>query len=149
MAQAHAARCGAARLGDAPRICRTGRRGPDIGLLFGGSATFFRYGFRKVPYSSKWRFRLGYATSAQTLNGDILGDIRLENSTTYFTILVRGSGIATLNFYGFGNETPETEPASFYRVRQQQYTLQPGINFGLTKGTTLTLSALEPLFRHR
>jgi hypothetical protein len=116
--------------------------GPDIGILFGGSATFFRYGFRKVPYSSKWRFRLGYATSAQTLNGDILGDIRLENSTTYYTILMRGSGIATLNFYGFGNETPETEEASFYRVRQQQYTLQPGINFGLSRGTTLTLSAL-------
>ena len=116
--------------------------GPDIGLLIGGSATFFRYGFRKVPYSSKWRFRLGYATSAQTLNGDVLGDIRLANSTTYYTVLIRGSGIATLNFYGFGNETPETEAASFYRVRQQQYTLQPGINFGLSKGTTLTLSAL-------
>jgi hypothetical protein len=116
--------------------------GPDIGILFGGSATFFRYGFRKVPYSSKWRFRLGYATSAQTLNGDILGDVRLENSTTYYTLLLRGSGIATLNFYGFGNTTPETEEASFYRVRQQQYTIQPGINFGLSKGTTLTLSPL-------
>jgi hypothetical protein len=116
--------------------------GPDIGILFGGTASFFRYGFRKVPYSSKWRFRLGYATSAQTLNGDILGDIRLENSTTYFTILVRGSGISTLNFFGFGNETPETEQASFYRVRQQQYTLQPGVNFTVAKGTTLTLSAL-------
>jgi len=117
--------------------------GPDIGILFGGSATFYRYGFRKVPYSSKWRFRLGYATSAQTLNGDVLGDIRLANSTTYYTLLLRGSGIATLNFYGFGNTTPETEEASFYRVRQQQYTIQPGINFGLSKGTTLTLSALS------
>jgi hypothetical protein len=116
--------------------------GPDIGLLIGGSATFFRYGFRKVPWSSKWRFRLGYATSAQTLNGDILGDIRLENSSTYYTLLLRGSGIATLNFYGFGNETVEVEQPQYYRVRQQQYTLQPGINFGLSKGTTLTLSAL-------
>ena len=115
--------------------------GPDIGVLFGGTASYFRYGFRKVPYSSKWRLRLGYATSAQTLNGDVLGDIRLENSTTYFTILLRGSGISTLNFYGFGNNTPETEPASFYRVRQNQFTLEPGVTFSLTKRMTLTLSA--------
>ena len=115
--------------------------GPDIGILFGASASFFRYGFRKVPYSSKWRFRLGYATSAATLNGDILGDIRLSNSNTYFTILARASGIATLNFYGFGNNTPETESASFYRVRQQQYSLTPGITFNLTKRSTLLLMA--------
>ncbi len=115
--------------------------GPDIGILFGASASFFRYGFRKVPYSSKWRFRLGYATSAATLNGDILGDIRLSNSNTYFTILARASGIATLNFYGFGNNTPETESASFYRVRQQQYSLTPGITFDLTKRSTLLLMA--------
>ena len=116
--------------------------GPDIGVLFGGTASYFRYGFRKVPYSSKWRLRLGYATEAQTLNGDVLGDIRLENSTTYFTILARASGISTLNFYGFGNNTPETEPASFYRVRQNQFTLEPGVTFSLTKRATLTLSAL-------
>jgi hypothetical protein len=115
--------------------------GPDIGVLFGGSATYFRYGFRKVPYSSKWRFRLGYATSAQTLNGDILGDIRLANSTTYFTILARASGIATLNFYGFGNDTPEIASASYYRVRQTQYSLAPGITFNLAKRTTLLLMA--------
>jgi len=115
--------------------------GPDIGVLFGGSATFFRYGFRKVPYSSMWRFRLGYATSAATLNGDILANIRLENSNTYFTVLARASGIATLNFYGFGNDTPETESASYYRVRQQQYSLTPGITFNLTKRSTLLLMA--------
>ncbi|MBP2648078.1 MAG: hypothetical protein H6Q77_1702 [Gemmatimonadetes bacterium] len=115
--------------------------GPDVGVLFGGSATFFRYGFRKVPYSSKWRARLGYATEAQTLNGDVLGDIRLENSRTYFTLLARGSGISTLNFYGFGNNTPETEPASFYRVRQHQFTLEPAVTFGLSRRSTLTLAA--------
>jgi hypothetical protein len=112
-----------------------------VGVLFGGSATFFRYGFRKVPYSSRWRVRLGYATEARTLNGDVLGDIRLENSRTYFTILARGSGIATLNFYGFGNNTPETEPVSFYRVRQHQFTLEPAVTFGLGQRASLTLAA--------
>lgn len=114
--------------------------GPDIGVLIGATATWFRYGFRKVPYSSKWRLRLGYATGAQTLNGDLLGDIRLENSQTYFTILARGSGISTLNFYGYGNDTPETEPAQFYRVRQNQYTLEPGITFQVTRRSTLSIS---------
>ena len=113
--------------------------GPDIGVLLGGTATYYRYGFRKVPYSSKWRVRLGYATGAQTLNGDVLGDIRLANSQTYFTLLVRGSGISTLNFYGYGNDTPETGPVSFYRVRQNEYTLQPGITFQATKRSTLSL----------
>lgn len=112
--------------------------GPDIGVLLGATATYYRYGFRKVPYSSKWRVRLGYATGAQTLNGDVLGDIRLANSLTHFTLLVRGSGISTLNFYGYGNDTPEVGPVSFYRVRQNEYTLQPGITFQATKRSTLS-----------
>ena len=114
---------------------------PDVGILFGASATFFRYGFRKVPYSSRWRFRLGYATGAQTLNGDVLGDIRLANSATHFTILARGSGIATLNFYGFGNNTPQTGSSTFYRVRQNQFTLVPAVTFGLSQRATLMLAA--------
>jgi hypothetical protein len=69
--------------------------GPDIGVLFGATATFVQYGFRKVPYSSQWRFRLAYATEAQTLNGDVLGDIRLANSHTHFTLLGRGSPPST------------------------------------------------------
>ncbi len=115
--------------------------GPDIGVLFGVSASYFRYGFRKVAYSSNWRVRVGYATGAQTLNGDILGDIRLANSNTHFTILARASGIATLNFYGFGNNTTDPEPNEFYRVRQNQFTLEPGITFQLTRRSTLSLSA--------
>ncbi len=84
--------------------------------------------------------RLAYTTAAQTLNGDVLGDIRLANSHTHFTLLGRGSGIATLNFYGFGNNTTETQPVSFYRVRQNQYTLEPGVTFSVTRHGSLSLA---------
>ena len=37
---------------------------PDLGLLFGVWSYFERYGFRKVPYTSRYAINVGFSTNA-------------------------------------------------------------------------------------
>ena len=62
---------------------------------------------------------------------------------------LRGSGIATLNFYGFGNTTPETEAASFYRVRQTAVHASSQASLRTVQGDDADAVTPGGLFRHR
>ena len=48
------------------------------------------------------------------------------------------SGIEVLRFFGFGNETVNTKSFEYYRVRQQQFIIDPA--FTMPLGTTLSFS---------
>lgn len=97
--------------------------GPDIGLLVGAGRTLTNYGFRKLPFASQHRFRVGVATGPWTYRADYLGQFRRENSRATTELLVRASGIDVLRFHGFGNEQPATGAREFYRVTQKQYSI--------------------------
>jgi hypothetical protein len=103
--------------------------GPDIGFFLGGTVTFQSYGFRKDPFASRQIVKAGWAFGAQTGKFDYLGDFRAENSGRQFHLHAFASGIETLHFYGFGNETPEQGDDEFYRVDQQQYLLAPSFSW--------------------
>jgi hypothetical protein len=107
--------------------------GPDIGFFIGGGRTFTTYRFRKSPYSSRHRFRLGFATGPKTFRVDYLGDVFLEDSRTSFELLLRASGIDVISFSGFGNEIAAPGDNEFYRVTQDAYRVQTAVSLGLTK----------------
>jgi hypothetical protein len=100
---------------------------PDDGFLIGGLASFFRYGFKKEPYSTSHNISFQYAagTDGTRLNYtgdfiDVLGRWDLKVDALFRTPLY------TSNFYGFGNETTNTELENgidFHRVRQREYSL--------------------------
>ena len=113
--------------------------GPDIGLFIGGGRTFTTYGFRKRPFSTRHRFRAGFATGPKTYRVDYRGDFRRENSTTYAEVLVRASGIDVVSFHGFGNEIPAPGDNEFYRVTQDAFGLHPSLIFSLDRRTTLQM----------
>jgi hypothetical protein len=106
--------------------------GPDIGLVVGGGRTFTTYGFHKDPYSTRHRFRAGFASGPKTFRVDYQGDFRRENSRTWLGILLRASGVDVISFHGFGNEVPAPEDNEFYRVTQQAYSVVPSVSFGLS-----------------
>jgi len=108
--------------------------GPDVGVFFGMGRTLTVYGFRKLPFASRHRFRAGIATGPWTYRADYLGQFRGEDSRAYREILIRASGIEVLRFHGFGNEQPATGSAAFYRATQKEYAID--------------LSAVLPLGRH-
>jgi hypothetical protein len=100
---------------------------PDDGLLLGGMASFFHYGYKKEPYAGSHNLNLQYAAGTDgfrfTYDGsfiDVFGswDVQLN-------ALVR-TPLYTSNFYGLGNETINTElenGVDFHRVRQREYSL--------------------------
>lgn len=104
---------------------------PDDGLLLGGLASFFSYGFKKEPFSSNHNLSLQYAASTSgvrfTYDGnfiDVFGPWDLQLSALIRTPLY------TSNFYGLGNETINTELENgdvFHRVRQREYRLFAGL----------------------
>jgi Omp85 superfamily domain len=78
------------------------------------------------------RLRLAYATEASAFRIDFKGQFLETNSRTAAEVYALASGIETLYFFGFGNETPDTASKTFYRVNQAQYLLAPVLKLGPT-----------------
>ncbi|HWA56561.1 MAG TPA: hypothetical protein VG692_04865 [Gemmatimonadales bacterium] len=113
--------------------------GPDIGLFFGGGQTFTTYGFRKFPFASRHKVRVGFATGPTAFRAEYRGEWQRENSGTRLGLLARGSGIEVIRFHGFGNEIAAPRGDEFYRVTQQQYLLSPQVLFQLAPKLSLTI----------
>jgi hypothetical protein len=114
--------------------------GPDIGFFLGGGRTFTVYGFRKDPYSSRHRFRAGFATGPKTYRVDYRGEFRRENSSSYAAVLVRASGVDVISFRGFGNEIAAPGNNEFYRVTQDAFGLFPSLVLAFGERTTLQVA---------
>ena len=112
--------------------------GPDIGFFIGGGRTLTVYGFRKNPYSSRHRFRAGFATGPKTYRVDYRGDFRRENSPT----LCRGAGPCVRAWTssasaGSAMRSPHRADNEFYRVTQDAFGFHPSLVFALDGRTTL------------
>ncbi|HOX26020.1 MAG TPA: hypothetical protein PLL30_09345 [Candidatus Krumholzibacteria bacterium] len=95
--------------------------GPDIGVLFGVGRTYTTYGFRKHPYASEQRLRLGFATEPATFRADYRLRLRRAHSSRVTQLALRASGFEVLRFHGFGNEAPATGDERYYRVTHEHY----------------------------
>jgi hypothetical protein len=78
----------------------------DYGFKAGFGMNWFDYGFRKEPYASKVGLFGAFSTELQyELRVD--GDFRFENSRAFVGGRVRASSFDVMNFFGFGNESPD------------------------------------------
>jgi hypothetical protein len=103
----------------------------DVGALIGAGVIYTRYGFRKHPWSSRHFLTAGWATEASQPRVHYEGQFRAENSSLVTTLDMFVSGINTLGFYGFGNETNDDANDKFFRVRSRQLRAAPGLLFTL------------------
>lgn len=94
---------------------------PDVGVLFGGSISHTRYGFRKHPWSSKHSIGFGWSFGANAPRVRYRAQFRPENSESTVRVDLRYSGIEVLRFYGFGNESRDDGSDKNFRVRNEQY----------------------------
>lgn len=103
----------------------------DLGFTIGYNWTRLGYGFRRQPWASSigvngtWAF--GRAAGRLTVSTKW----KLTNRPTYVTVDGIASGIESLQFYGFGNNTSGEGPTSFYRVRRSEYGGGLGLGWGL------------------
>ena len=100
---------------------------PDVGAFLGAGVITEGYGFRRHPFGDRQVLRAGYATGAQAFRVDYEGEFRRTNSEVVATLAARVSGIEVLRFYGFGNETSSEGPDDFFKVEQQQFSLEPSL----------------------
>ncbi len=119
--------------------------GPDIGAFIGAGFNTKTYGFRKVPFATSQTLRAGYATLPQSFKIDYNADFCLKNSQDFLSVRALASGIEVLRFFGFGNETVNEKSSEYYRVRQEQYILNP--SFTMPLSPTLSISA-GPTFKY-
>jgi hypothetical protein len=101
--------------------------GSETGLFIGAGFTREAYGFRHHPYDSRHTVRAGYATIAGKFRGEYIGDFRRPDSRAGLELYARASGFEMVRFFGFGNETTNTEPDDFYRAELSQYTFAPAL----------------------
>jgi len=115
---------------------------PDLGPVLGTGIVFETYAFRKRPYSSQHQVRGAFAFGALSGRIDYAGLYRRENRSQFWVVRGVASGIETLRYYGFGNETEETGDADFYRIRQTQAAVDGRVAFSAGKAATFTAGAI-------
>lgn len=112
---------------------------PDIGVFLGFQLDTRAYGFRQDPYANRQTIRGGYATTARSGRVEYEGEFRRSNSPLFTSVFARASGIEILRFYGFGNETSSAGPDQSFKVKQDQFVLEPSVGVFLTRRLTLSL----------
>lgn len=117
---------------------------PDRGLVPTLLVQSTRFGFARLPYSSRLDLSAGWSIGheAPLVHARFLGRDRVAGADLILD--ARYSGIDVLNFFGFGNETPYAGGRSFYKVEQEQLTLMAALGAG--DGETWALSA-GPVFK--
>jgi hypothetical protein len=97
------------------------------GALIGVRTSFFTYGFRRNPYSTRLDLSAGYGSDAGRFGGAATLDLRQENSEVHFIFSGRASGADVRNFYGLGNETQQVEANYFHKVYGDDYQLSAAV----------------------
>ncbi len=120
---------------------------PDIGSFFGGTYSYYKYGFRMNPYLYKFSFTAGYAPQKKGILG-LLVDVNTElNGIVKNSKLVfhgRKSGIEFNNFFGLGNNTSFNDSlfkADFYKIEHEEYLFSPSIEFPRNSKLFFTLGS--------
>ena len=119
----------------------------DYGFKLGAGKTWFDYGFRKEPYASKVGL-FGAFSTALKYEIRLDGDFRFENSSAFVMGDVYSGSFDVLNFYGFGNDSPEINRNSA-KVHRNASGIElsvgsfPGNSTGFAIGPVISFSRTE------
>lgn len=101
--------------------------GHGLGLVPRIGVAHYKYGFRRVPYSTMMRGELAYSTTNRLET--ILGvDKRFESAGFHVPVTAGMSQLGVVEFRGFGNSVPNLN-GPFNEVRQRQWSFQPAVGF--------------------
>jgi|tagenome__1003787_1003787.scaffolds.fasta_scaffold20977171_3 hypothetical protein len=116
----------------------------DVGVFVGAGLLHTEYGFRRAPFASQFRVRAGYSTRAKAGRADVDAEFHPENTSLFWQVHARASGVEVLRYYGQGNDTPNNGNTDFNRVNQHLYALEPA--FVVPFGRKVQVS-IGPLLR--
>ncbi|MCG8468409.1 MAG: outer membrane protein assembly factor [Gemmatimonadetes bacterium] len=102
----------------------------EYGLVARFGATRFGYGFRRDPYASRARYGGGISTQGR-FEGRLAFDFYRESSGQHFSLELFGTQFGLVNFYGFGNETPEFALPDSSHVLMSTISVEPRYGFAV------------------
>lgn len=102
----------------------------DRGLVVGMGLRRDGYAFLRPPFSSRLRASMGWAVGLSQPIVDVRLLLRDRLGRSDLGLRARWSGVEILRFYGFGNETVETESPDYYKVRQTQFEVGADLSLG-------------------
>jgi len=112
---------------------------PDAGAIVGVGIDTRSFAFRKDPFGSRHVIRGAWASGESTYRADYLAEFRVENRRWYWGWYGYASGIESLRFFGFGNETSDggNSKSDFFKAKQKQYAFTPTLSVPLFRSLTL------------
>jgi hypothetical protein len=102
----------------------------DRGLVLGASVVVNRYGFSKSPYADRLRVQAGWSFGLNEPLVDYQQSSRDVVLGQDLDVHARLSGMEIIDFYGFGNESPEAGSVRFHRLPHKQLLFSATIDFG-------------------
>lgn len=103
----------------------------DVDFLLGYSLTRTAWGFRTDPAASVQTLRGALATGDMSGKLEYVADFRYPARRLGLQLQLFGSGIERVNFFGFGNETPEETDRLRYRTRENVFFATPALTYAL------------------
>jgi hypothetical protein len=114
---------------------------PDLGVLVNAGFRRTTWSFRKVPFDSNHRFMVRYSTARRRGGFDLGSTFTGTNSPFSASLDLAYSGIESLNYFGFGNETvrnEELDERDFYQVEENFFRLNPAVDWNSAVGAKVS-----------
>ena len=101
----------------------------DLGAFLSVTHRRKYFGYRRDPFAVRHSFSIGFASSGLKPIASYTGDFRRLLRGLDATVHLEYSGIETVRFTGFGNDTQLLGPSEFYKVHQRYFVFSPAIEF--------------------
>ena len=102
--------------------------GHGLGVVPSIGIARYKYGFRRVPYSSMTSAEVAYSTAIKGFEVELGYDKRFESSAFHLPVSAVMSQLEVVEFRGFGNDVPDPG-GSFDDVRQRTWRFRPALGF--------------------
>jgi len=102
---------------------------PDVLVYLGYGFTRTAWGFRTEPSRSVQTLRGALATGDMNGKLEYLGTFRRPASRIGYGLHGYASGIETYNYFGLGNDSPETDDRDRYQTRENVFFFTPTLRY--------------------
>ena len=101
----------------------------DLGAFLSVTHSRKYFGYRRDPFAAWHSFSLGFASSGLKPVASYTGTFRRLLRDLDAIVHVGYSGVETVRFTGFGNDTRLLGSSDFYKVEQRYFVFSPAIEF--------------------
>jgi hypothetical protein len=115
--------------------------GHGLGIVPRIGIARYKYGFRRVPYSTMMMADVAYSTAIKGFDIEVGYDKRFESSSFHLPATASMSQLGVVEFRGFGNDVTDLR-GTFYDVRQRQWSFRPALGFSPNSKSDISLGPI-------